>query len=251
MLGKRTLIAHKDKNEFNEKSGLIVRGLRKAFGKSEVLSFVDFAIDKGECIALVGPNGSGKTTLLNILCGFHKADGGTIWWAGKKLLGQSPDVIARLGISRTFQQPRVFIGLTVSEHLELAANGLYAYGFSNIFSQLKKKKRNVKVMNTIGKWFFTIWGKEFLSMPVEQLSYGQQKGLNIACALVRRPNLLLLDEPFSGMDRAVRKQIMKWLYKKDGIASSATIIFVEHEAEEREAPRDRTFFLCDGKIVYR
>ncbi len=146
-----------------------------------------FSVARGEVIGVLGPNGAGKTTLYNLLTGFISPDAGArITFDGARLVGVPPYRVAGLGISRTFQLCRPFVGMSVLENVIVGGLGTRQHSGGSLHDRAQALLRQVG-----------LGGKE--AVPVEVLSYGDQRRLEIARALAAKPALLLLDEPFAGL----------------------------------------------------
>lgn len=191
---------------------LRVEAVSKAFGGVRALNLCSLGIMGGSISGLIGPNGSGKTTLFNVITGMVQPDTGEIFFRGERITGLTPHQIVRKGISRTFQITRLFSKMTVGENLRVAA----LHG------------------NHVGK--ADGWSKELLKLMdlrdlrdeyAENLSYGQQKLLEIARALMPRPVVVLLDEPFAGINRVMAARLVSILrdFQKEG----TTFFVIDHE----------------------
>jgi branched-chain amino acid transport system ATP-binding protein len=166
---------------------LEVRNLNKHFGGLHAVKDVSLTVERGEVVGILGPNGAGKTTVYNLLTGFIAPDpGARIVFQGSSIVGLAPYRIAALGISRTFQLCRPFIGLSVLENVVVGALG------SKTRERDGLEARARTLLAQVG-----LAGKE--NLAVEVLSYGDQRRLEIARALASEPALLLLDEPFAGL----------------------------------------------------
>lgn len=202
---------------------LDVQALDKRFGGLKALRSCSFSVPLGSITAVVGPNGSGKTTLFNCVTGLLRADGGEILFEGQSMLRLSSDAIARAGLARTFQTTRVFQKLTVEENLVAAAS----------HSQRGAAKSGLELIDMFGLG-------QFISRRAGDLSYGQQKLVEMAAVMAMRPTLVLLDEPAAG----VSPQLIEMLgsYIRDLNARGTTFVVVEHNMPF-------VFDLCDPVIV--
>jgi len=215
---------------------LEVRNLNKHFGGLHAVKNVSFDIARGEVVGILGPNGAGKTTLYNLLTGFIPPDAGaSIQFQGQSILGQAPHRIAGLGISRTFQLCRPFIGLSVLENVlvgALGAGGQDRHGLD---------ERARALLQRVG-----LAGKE--KVPVEVLSYGDQRRLEIARALAARPALLLLDEPFAGLGSGEiddLSALIRQVHADEGL----TVMLIEHKLREFMRLVDRVIALDFGEVI--
>ena len=216
---------------------LEVRNLNKHFGGLHAVKNVSFDITRGEIVGILGPNGAGKTTLYNLLTGFIPPDAGaTIRFQGQNILGLAPHRIAGLGISRTFQLCRPFVGLSVLENVLVGALGA---GGAKDRSGLQARAQ--QLLQRVG-----LAGKE--RVPVEVLSYGDQRRLEIARALAARPALLLLDEPFAGLGSGEiddLSQLIRQVHAEEGL----TVMLIEHKLREFMRLVHRVIALDFGEVI--
>ncbi len=164
-------------------------GVTKRFGGLTALTGVDFEVNRGEIVGLIGPNGSGKTTLFNVISGLYKLDGGEIAFQGRVITGSPPYAIAAMGIGRTFQIVRPLMDLTLLENVATAV--LYGREGVNDLRQAREKAGQILSFTGLG-------GKEH--MVPGQLALEDRKRLEVARALGSRPEILLLDEVFAGLN---------------------------------------------------
>ena len=218
---------------------LEVANLNKHFGGLHAVKNVTFSVEPGEILGVLGPNGAGKTTLYNLLTGFIAPDtGGSIVFDGHKLVGLAPHRIAGLGISRTFQLCRPFIGMSVLENVVVGALGSRR---DQRGAQLDARAQ--ALLGQVG-----LAGKE--QVAVEVLSYGDQRRLEIARALAARPKLLLLDEPFAGLgsgEIADLSALIRRVHAEEGL----TVVLIEHKLREFMRLVDRVIALDFGEVIAR
>jgi branched-chain amino acid transport system ATP-binding protein len=214
---------------------LEVSGLSKHFGGLQAVKDVSFAIEPGEIVGILGPNGAGKTTLYNLLTGFIPYDSGSVVFKGRDLRGLAPYRIAGLGISRTFQLCRPFVGMTVFENVIVGGLGASGGGGSELDAHAHA------LLEQVG-----LAGKEQLA--VEALSYGDQRRLEIARALAAKPALLLLDEPFAGLgsgEIADLSALIRSVHAEQGL----TVMLIEHKLHEFMRLVDRVIALDFGEMI--
>jgi ABC-type branched-subunit amino acid transport system ATPase component len=211
---------------------LSVEGITKVFGGVRAVDDCSVAVAEGTITALIGPNGSGKTTLFNIITGYLKADQGHVAFAGKDVTGRDPGRLYRSGLSRTFQQARVFPQLSVLENLVIAAG----YPWSQLFTRRVARADREGADELL---------EEFRLAPVAdllaaELSYGQRKLLEFAAVLMSSPRMVLLDEPTAGVNPVLIDTMERHIRRRH--AAGITFLIVEH---------DMTFVmrLCDPVIV--
>lgn len=207
---------------------ITVKKLDKHFGGVYAVHNCSFAIKEGTITSIIGPNGAGKTTLFNLVCGIIKPDKGEILFRGEKITKLPTHLIARAGISRTFQQARLFKNMSVKDNLLLAHAAT-----ENELNSILKKVHFPLDMGT----------------RASELSYGQTRLVEIARALLKPHKLLMLDEPTAGVNPKVRqelKEILKEL-KKNG----ATIVLIEHDMEFVMSISDEVIVMAEGTVLMR
>jgi len=223
---------------------LSIQNLRKSFGGVQALENCSFKVGEGKITALIGPNGSGKTTLFNIVSGLLKADSGKVFFQGKNITNKKPERIARLGVSRLFQQSRLFENLAVEENLLLALNEddekfwKNALGLNN-----PGKEKHVKVKEILKTVGLENVGKKLS----RDLSFGQKRLVELARAIAKPHSFLMLDEPIAGVNPKLRLEIAKALksLKKQG----QTILLIEHDMSFTLGIADFVIVLDDGRVI--
>jgi branched-chain amino acid transport system ATP-binding protein len=214
---------------------LEVSGLNKHFGGLHAVRNVSFSIAPGEIVGILGPNGAGKTTLYNLLTGFIPPDSGSIAFNGRSLRGLAPYRIAGLGISRTFQLCRPFVGMSVFENVVVGGLGAHSRDHAGLDAHA------LALLEQVG-----LGGKARLR--VETLSYGDQRRLEIARALAAKPALLLLDEPFAGLgsgEIADLSALIRSVHAEQGL----TVLLIEHKLHEFMRLVGRVIALDFGEII--
>jgi branched-chain amino acid transport system ATP-binding protein len=214
---------------------LEVEGLSKRFGGLLAVKDVSFTIAAGEITGVLGPNGAGKTTLFNLLTGFIRPDAGMVRFDGQPITGLKPHRIVNLGLARTFQLARPFAGMTV---LENAVVGCLA---PRVHGQGNTERRAREILELVG-----LLPKA--DMPVEVLTYGDLRRLEIARALATKPKLIALDEPFAGLGTAEIEPLaalIKRLHAQEGL----TILIIEHKLREFMQLVSRVIAIDFGEII--
>ena len=211
---------------------LAVHDLTKVFGGVRAVDGASLSVKEGTVTALIGPNGSGKTTLFNITTGYLKADAGRVEFAGRDVTGSDPGRLYRQGLSRTFQQARIFPQLTVQENLVVAGG----YGWRKLFTSRVGRADRERAASLLEEFRLARISDLFAS----ELSYGQRKLLEFAAVLMSEPRLVLLDEPTAGVNPVLIETMER--HVRDRNAAGITFLIVEH---------DMTFVmrLCDPVIV--
>jgi branched-chain amino acid transport system ATP-binding protein len=190
-------------------------GVTKYFGGLAAVSKVDFAVDRGEILGLIGPNGAGKTTLFNLISGTFPLSSGEIRFKGQKISGLKPHRVCKTGISRTFQETKVFGNMPVLQNVLVGA----FFGSPNRVSGADAATRAAEALEFVG---LSAMG----SAPINDLTLVNQKRVEVARALSTRPELLLLDELMAGLNPAEVSEAMELVtrIRNEGV----TIVMVEH-----------------------
>jgi branched-chain amino acid transport system ATP-binding protein len=222
---------------------LSVRGLEKRFGAVVAADALSIDIAAGQKVSLIGANGAGKTTFVNMVTGYLKPDSGLIALDGMNIARRSPRNVARLGISRSFQIPQLFIELTAAENLAVAVSGMRAQALS-FHSPAEGRGRRDKAVELLERFGLA----DLADRPISELAGGVRKLVDIAMALVRRPKLLLLDEPTSGVSAEEKFATMDRVIHAVA-PDAATIVFVEHDMEIVSRYADRVVAFYQGRIL--
>ena len=211
---------------------LRIQGLNKHFGGVVAVEGVDLDVWPGQVVGLIGPNGSGKTTIFNLTSGVYPIDSGVVTFNGKSLVGQPPTSIVLGGISRTFQNIRLFPNMTVLENVQTALHGAGDYS----------------LIAALVQWPWTVWATEqrlrdramellgvvelgqYAGRVAGTLPYGLQRKLEVARALALQPTLLLLDEPAAGMNPQESLELVE-LIKRIHERMQLTIVLIEHHMD--------------------
>lgn len=222
---------------------LVVKDLTVDFGGVRAVNKVSFSINPGELIGLIGPNGAGKTTVFNLITNAIRATSGEILLNGKSILGKSPDKICRLGISRTFQNIRLFPQMTAYENVELGLHSTPHYSLAEAFLRTPRANRIEKESHKKALELLEIVSlNEFARERASSLPYGLQRRLEMARAMAASPQLLLLDEPAAGMNEDECKELIK-LIRHIHETMKYTIIMIEHHMNV-------VMDLCQGYSIY-
>ena len=195
---------------------LRAQNLTKSFKRLVAVSSLTFGVERGEILGLMGPNGSGKTTLINLLTGFLKPEGGTINWKNADITGWSPHRIVQKGIARTFQQTRVFPNLCVFDNLVVSLRGSRGLGLSLGRGDGEKI---LEILEFVGL-------QKKISTLAGQLPQNELKKLEIARAIASDPEMLLLDEPVSGLTPEEGDAIAGIITRLN--ETGVTLIVIEH-----------------------
>ncbi len=211
----------------------------------------DFSLDlaKGELVGLIGPNGAGKTTVFNLITGVYRPASGRISFEGEDITGLTPDRIAAEGISRTFQNIRLFRELSVLDNVRAAHYPSSGYGFLNSLfhtGSYRHQESEIRRRSLETLEFFGLAG--LAEETARNLPYGLQRKLEMARAMALRPRLLLLDEPAAGMNRGETEELaslINRLRKEHGV----TVLLIEHQMRFVMGLCDRLVVLDFGAVI--
>lgn len=208
---------------------LDVKGLTKCFGGLVAINKVDFQLDDKQIVSVIGPNGAGKTTFFNMISGLYPVDSGTIVFDGHNLTDLTPEKVASYGIARTFQNIRLFPDMLTVENILV---GMHLHLSSNMFDiifktkRMKKEEKNaydraLELLRYVG-----LDGKD--NELAKNLSYGEQRRLEIARALAIKPKLLMLDEPAAGLNPRETEEMKNFIIRlRDELGHA--ILLIEHD----------------------
>jgi branched-chain amino acid transport system ATP-binding protein len=220
---------------------LTLSNVSKSFGGLMAISRVNLVIEPGELRALIGPNGAGKTTLINLITGIYSLSQGQIFFKTEDITSLSPDKISHKGISRTLQITSLFAGLTVYENIWAAVQSRKRFfnPFIRAFTWRDVREKTEQMLELTGL-------QDKAPLVCAELSYGEQRILEIGIALSTNPDLLLLDEPTAGLSAQESMALVK---KMRTMLSGQTIILVEHDMGVVMALADRISVLHYGSIL--
>lgn len=223
---------------------LQVKHISKTFGDNHILDGVSLSLEIGQISVLMGANGSGKTTLFNIISGFLKPETGVVYLKGKPMKSLSPHKIARLGLSRTFQDMRVISNLTVRENILLAFSQQHGETWWRVCFPNRDEEQYLG--GRADEILQTCFIEDVAGSLAGQISYGQQKLLNLACCLASDAPIFLLDEPVAGVNPKYRELLAQVIL---GLrASNKALLIIEHNRDFIELVADKIFFLNGGRI---
>ncbi len=203
---------------------LRLSGLRKAFGSLQVIEDLDLAVETGRITSVIGPNGAGKTTLFNLITGRLPLDAGHIHFKERPIAGLGPDAIARLGLARSFQITNVFPALSVLENVRLAAQAREP----DALSPWRPAHRLADAASRAEAALAQVGLGALRDRLAQTLSHGDQRHLEIAMTLATGPELLLLDEPTSGMSAVETGRTMTLIGE---LARHVTVLMIEHDMD--------------------
>jgi branched-chain amino acid transport system ATP-binding protein len=221
----------------------------KRFGGIRAVNGASLAVREGSITALIGPNGAGKTTFFNVVTGFYRADSGVAEFNGNPVLGLAPHSIARLGMIRTFQITKALARMPVIDNMTLAAPDQPGERLLNVILRpgaVRRREREVheQAMELLEVFDLTNVANEYAGT----LSGGQRKLLELARALMTRPQLLLLDEPMAGINPTLGRRLldhMQRLRAEEGVS----FLFIEHDMEVVMNHSDRVIVMAQGRVI--
>ena len=228
---------------------LEVSGLSKAFGGVQAVDDFSFNARPGEIVGIIGPNGAGKTTVFNLVTGVYVPDRGDVVLDGVNLSGLRQDQIARQGIGRTFQNIRLFKGLTVLENVMTASDPYAPYNFfSAICAAPAKRVSDRQAAETAREYLDLVGLAGMEDDRPESLPYGLQRKLEIARALAIRPKVILLDEPAAGLNPSEVRDFIDLVLRLHA-RFNFTVVFIEHRMEVVMNLSHKLFVLNFGKLL--
>jgi len=226
---------------------LTARDVTKSFSGVAALSYISLEVLDGERVGLIGPNGAGKTTLFNCLLGITPMNRGSVSIDGVDVAGRPVHERARLGIGRTFQRIELFGGSSVREHLLIAERT--RRGSGRLWKDLLGKGRpTAEELDACDAMLDQLGLLDLADEPVEHLSLGQGRLVEVGRALMTRPRLLLLDEPSSGLDRTETRDMAMTLQRVQQEQGFA-ILLVEHDVELVSTFTQRSYVLDFGTVI--
>jgi len=224
---------------------LDIRGVSKHFGGIRAIEDISFSLKTGTILSIIGPNGAGKTTLFNCLTGFIKPTRGTILFSGTDISRLSPDRVTRLGIARTFQNIRLFSGMTVIENVMVAQHANIRSGLLSIIARTGSFREEERSVRETAYEHLEFVGLESASENLAgSLPYGAQRRLEIARTLATGASLILLDEPTAGMNPLETDEMM--LMIRNIREMGKTVILIEHDMKFVMGISDRIIVLDHG-----
>lgn len=229
---------------------LSLKHISKSFGGVVAINDTHFSIKEGEIFALIGPNGAGKTTLFNIITGNYKPTKGEVIFKGQKIHKLKAHQIVHLGIARTFQNIRLFSSMSVLENVLIGFNQSIKYSIFEAFLHLGRfQKAEKEAKEQAFKLLEMLNIAQFADEKASNLSYGQQRKVEIARAMATKPSLLLLDEPVAGMNASESDELAKLILKlREDYRLS--ILLIEHDMHFVNALCDRVLVLDYGKSIF-
>jgi branched-chain amino acid transport system ATP-binding protein len=221
---------------------LRLRGIGRRYGGLHAVRDVDLDVAHGERRAILGPNGAGKTTLFDVISGDVAPSAGTIEFLGEEVSVLPPRARAKLGMGRTYQKSRSFLGLSVDDNLYLAVLGVQSGHLRPV--RLSKRDRELRERASELAQAVGLSGRE--QARVGSLSHGEQRQLEVGMALASNPRLMMLDEPASGLSRGERVALTQLLLSLD---PAVTLILIEHDMDVALRVAERVTMMHDGRVI--
>lgn len=236
------------KSEKNDEVLLQTEKLDKKFGGLVAVNRFDLKVNKGQISSLIGPNGAGKTTVFNVVTGIYQADGGEVIFKGENLAGKKPHHIVRKGIARTFQNIRLFPNMTCLENVMAGQHCRSCEGLINsIFQTRKQHQEEIEIKKCAENRLKQVNLWQYRDELAKNIAYGNQRMLEIGRALASNPDLLILDEPSSGLNDKETEDLMNFL--KEIIQDHLTILLIEHDMNVVMGISDWVTVMDEGKKI--
>lgn len=227
---------------------LQTQGLTLRFGGLTAVSDLTLTVRQGEIASLIGPNGAGKTTVFNIVTGVYRPDAGQVRFNGENIAGQKPHVIVTKGIARTFQNIRLFSGMTCLENVLAGQHCRISAGFCAALFHTPGQRREERRMEAFCRGLLQRVGlADFENELAKNIAYGSQRMLEVARALASRPQLLVLDEPSSGLNPRETETLIAFL--KELSAEGLTLLIIEHDMNVVMGISDWITVMDEGKKI--
>ena len=221
---------------------LELKDVYKDFKGLQVLNQVNLSIEEGECHAIIGPNGAGKSTLFNVITGKYRPSRGRIFFNGEDITGLPPYKISRKGLARSFQIINVFPRTTVYGNVTNAILSKRKIRFNALVRLDRLEDIHQETLDCIK----TLGLTAIMDVPASELSYGQQRALEIGIALATDPKLILLDEPSAGMTKEQSKETVALMQR---LTKGKTLVVVEHDMDVVFRMADRITVLSHGEVL--
>ncbi|TDT18133.1 amino acid/amide ABC transporter ATP-binding protein 1 (HAAT family) [Ilumatobacter fluminis] len=225
----------------NDQPVVSLRSIAVAFGGLLALEGIDLEVGHGERLAVLGPNGAGKTTLFNVIAGDIVPTRGTVVLQGRDCTMSPSRMRPGLGVARTYQKTRLFNDLTVEDNLYLSQTGKQRRHLS-----WWRGRRDAELRDGARAIARRVWLAPFVDTKVADLSHGQRRQLEIGMALASDPEIMLLDEPASGLSRGERERLVELI---EQLEPELTLLLIEHDMDVALRVADRVVVMADGVLV--
>ena len=227
---------------------LQIRGLTKRFGGLTAVNEISFDVREGEILSVIGPNGAGKSTAFKLITGFLRPTSGSVIYGGREIAGIAPHRVARLGVVRTFQETTIFKEMSALQNVVIAHHLRCRAGAAGIFFAVAKAREDERAFADSAAEILNYLGLGSLANEIaKNLPHGHLRALSIAVAMAARPRILLLDEPFAGMNPEETDRASEMI---DGIRKlGVTVMLVEHDMRAVMKISDRIVVLNFGTKI--
>ena len=228
---------------------LDARNISVVFGGLVAVNDVSFNIPTGSIVSLIGPNGAGKTTFFNVLTGLYQPTSGEVWYDGTEITGRAPHKIAQAGVARTFQNIRLFGMMTAQENVMVAMHSHMKAGILSTALRLKKQRIEEQECKDRAQELLDFVGiGDTTHDYARNLSYGDQRRLEVARALALNPKVLLLDEPTAGMNPTEKAQFIDFV-RRVRSEQNVSILLIEHDMGVVMQVSERVTVLDQGEKI--
>jgi len=227
---------------------LSVDGISKSFGGLRAVNGVSFTVEEQAITSLIGPNGAGKTTVFNVISGFLPTDSGRIDFRGRAIHALKPFEIARSGIGRTFQDPRVFPEMSVLNNVVVGLRQRGDHPHWALLDGGRMVPQRKKALELAEEMLATVELLERAREPARDLSFGEQRFLSIARTLVSDPYLILMDEPTVGLDKGSLERLLA-LMQRISRAPRKAILVIEHNMDVVMTVSRKVVLLVQGSVI--
>jgi ABC-type branched-subunit amino acid transport system ATPase component len=228
---------------------LRVEQLSRSFGGLKAVSDASFSVEEGAIVGLIGPNGAGKTTMFNLISGVHLPNAGHVHFGGRRVTGMAADAIARQGLTRTFQIPRIHMRLSVLDNVMLGAQNHIGERLGIALIRPRAVRRQEQLLRERAEqWIGRLRLDHLQDEYAGVLSGGQRKLLEIARAMMVGPRMILLDEPMAGVNPALGAEIVdhvRAIREEDGV----TFLFIEHDMQVVMSLSERIVVMDGGCVI--
>ena len=227
---------------------LSLAGVSRAFGGVRAVDDATFTVGDAEVHGLIGPNGAGKTTLLNLISGLLQPTSGRIELDGERIDRLPPHRVARKGVARTYQNIRLFAGLSAVDNVVVGEHQRRRAAFWRRLCLFPSARREEQAAREAAEALLARVGmRERAALPASSLSYGEQRRVEIARALASRPNYMLLDEPFAGIDPKAVVEIQRLVRRLT--SRGIGVLITDHNVRETLDLTDRSYIIYSGQVL--
>jgi ABC-type branched-subunit amino acid transport system ATPase component len=227
---------------------LRVEDLQRSYGGVAAVAGASFDVAEGSLTALIGPNGAGKTTAFDLISGFARPHDGSVMFAGSRIDGRAPEDVARRGLVRTFQLTRLFRAMSVLDNLLVAGQQHPGESLARIITRPVKSIRREREIRRRAYALLERFGLEVKSSELAgNLSGGQGKLLELARVLMAAPRMILLDEPFAGVNPVLKHELLAHI--EEMCSAGVTVLFIEHDLDVVMTHAQHVIVMANGRVI--